>query len=76
MKETHYTRLLNYLREFNTVTSLDAIRDLGNTRLAATIHNLRRDGHNIITKKIKVPTRFKKKNGEKVFTDIAEYRLK
>ena len=46
---THYTRLLDYLKEFGNVTSLTAIRDLGNTRLSATIYNLRKDGHNIIS---------------------------
>ena len=28
---THYTRLLDYLKQFKSITSLDAIRDLGNT---------------------------------------------
>ena len=75
MKQTHYTRLLNYLKEFQTVTSLDAIRDLGNTRLSATIFELRNDGYDIATKMVKVPTRFKKQNGDSVYNSVAEYKL-
>jgi len=41
MKATHKTRTLNYLKEFGSITSLEAIRDLGNTRLADTIFRLR-----------------------------------
>lgn len=41
------TRLLDYLNEFGGVTSIDAIRDLGDTRLSATIFNLRKLGVDI-----------------------------
>jgi len=43
MKHTHKTRLLEYLEEFGSITTLEAIRDLGNTRLAARISDLRRE---------------------------------
>jgi len=55
---THYTRLLDYLKKFKSITSLDAIRDLGNTRLSATIYTLRRDGYNIESEDIKVNNRW------------------
>ena len=55
---THYTRLLDYLKEFGNVTSLAAIRDLGNTRLSATIYQLRKDGHNIISEDLTVRNRW------------------
>lgn len=55
---THYTRLLEYLKEFGNVTSLAAIRDLGNTRLSATIFQLRKDGHNIISEDLIVRNRW------------------
>jgi|TARA_A100000172_G_scaffold80691_1_gene70970 hypothetical protein len=55
---THYTRLLDYLKEFGNVTSLTAIRDLGNTRLSATIYQLRKDGHNIISEDLTVRNRW------------------
>ena len=55
---THYTRLLEYLKEFGNVTSLTAIRDLGNTRLSATVYQLRKDGHDIISEDLIVRNRW------------------
>ena len=66
-KETHKTRLLSYLKECKTITSLESIRDLGNTRLAATICLLRKDGHNIDSNFIEVDNRWGTK------THVAQY---
>ena len=57
-RPTHKTRTLDYLKQFGSITSLDAFKDLGNTRLSATIFNLREDGYSIKSEDIKVPTRF------------------
>jgi hypothetical protein len=57
-KETHKTRLLSYLKKYGEITSLEAIRDLGNTRLSATIFNLREDGYSIYTNFVEVDTRW------------------
>ena len=67
---THYTRLLEYLKEHKTITSLQAIRDLGNTRLSATIYQLRNDGYNIESEDIKVANRW---GG---ITTVSKYILK
>ena len=75
MKATHYTRLLEYLKEYRSITSLEAIRDLGNTRLSATIFNLRKDGYIIDTDMVKVMTRFSKPNGDRVYTEVARYTI-
>lgn len=75
MRETHKTRLLDYLKNYGSVTSLEAIRDLGNTRLSDTIFRLKKDGYNIDTDMVKVETRFTKTNGDKVFTEVARYCL-
>ena len=41
-------RVLRYMRDFGSITSLDAFRDLGVTRLSAVIHTLRhKKGYNI-----------------------------
>lgn len=40
-------RLLEYLREHKGITSLEAIYYLGDTRLSATIFNLRAKGYNV-----------------------------
>ena len=55
---THYTRLLDYLKQYQYITSLQSIRDLGNTRLSATIYQLRRDGYNIESKDLTVRNRW------------------
>ena len=66
---THYTRLLEYLKKHKTITSLQAIRDLGNTRLSATIFELRKDGYDISSTDIPVSNRW---GGT---TNVAEYKL-
>jgi len=66
---THYTRLLDYLKAHKTITSLEAIRDLGNTRLSATIYNLRKDGYDISSTDIAVPNRWGTK------TTVSQYKL-
>lgn len=43
-------RVLDYLERFGSITSLDAFRDLGVTRLSAIIYRLRDDGYQIKTK--------------------------
>lgn len=57
-KPNHKTRTLSWLREKGSITSLEAFQHLGNTRLSATIFLLRRDGHNIVSHDVQVPTRF------------------
>lgn len=39
--------VLDYIREFGSITPADAFRDLGITRLAAVVFALRDDGHDI-----------------------------
>ena len=68
-KETHTSRLLNYLRTHSTITSLEAIRDLGNTRLSASIFNLKEEGYYFETKTVEVPNRFGST------TKVSEYKL-
>ena len=58
-KKTHKNRLVDYLQAHGSVTSLEAIRDLGNTRLSATIHTLRhQDKYLIYSDMVEVPNRF------------------
>lgn len=46
---TRDQRTIDYLKKNKSITSMDAIMELGNTRLSATIFNLREDGWNILT---------------------------
>ena len=43
MKKTQKDRVLEYIQQFGSITSLDAFRDLGNTRLSASIWLLRHE---------------------------------
>jgi len=68
MRDTHKTRCLEYLQEHKTITSLDAIRDLGNTRLASTICKLRKDGHDILSSTVQVDNRWGTKSSVAKYT--------
>tara|TARA_R100001163_G_C5067694_1_gene207016 strand:+ start:4065 stop:4298 length:234 start_codon:yes stop_codon:yes gene_type:complete len=76
MRSTHLTRTLDYLNEFGSITTLEAFRDLGNTRLSSTIFLLRKKGHEIESDFIDVPTRWIHDNGDKKFTQVVRYRMK
>ncbi len=63
-------RVLDYLERYGTITSFEAFRDLGVTRLSAIIYRLRDDGHQIKTKDEFATNRF----GER--THYARYEIK
>lgn len=53
MKNTQNKQLLALLQK-QPVTSLDALNKIGCLRLSARIHNLREQGHNIISQRVAV----------------------
>ena len=55
---THYKRILKHLQDFGHITSWQAIEEYGNTRLSATIFNLRQDGYNIKSETIYTKNRY------------------
>ena len=69
MRETHKTRLIKYLKKYGSITPIQAIQDLGNTRLAATIFQLKELGWHIKTEDLKVNTRWG------TTTTVAKYTL-
>lgn len=48
MKKTQSERIIEYLKEFGSITWIEAFRDLGIARLGARIFDLKRDGYKII----------------------------
>lgn len=50
--------VLDHLREQGSITSLDAIKNYGITRLSDRVFVLRNEGYPIITKMITVKTRY------------------
>lgn len=50
MKINQRQRIINYIREFGSITSLDAYKDLGITQLATRIKELKEQGYEFTTK--------------------------
>lgn len=67
---TNVERLIEYLKKNKTITSLEAINLLGDTRLSGTIWKLKKAGYNIETETIVVKNRWGKK------VPVAKYELK
>ena len=61
----HKQRLLDYLKKKGSITTMEAIQELGNTRLSEYIRQLRVDGYVIKNEPQKGMNRF----GEKVHFD-------
>tara|TARA_Y100000004_G_scaffold12121_1_gene13094 strand:+ start:818 stop:1129 length:312 start_codon:yes stop_codon:yes gene_type:complete len=68
-KMTQADRVLNYLQDGNTITTLNAFNELGITRLAARVHELKQDGHAVKKKTLTVTNRYDEK------CSVAEYYL-
>jgi len=67
---TQSQRVLEYIRAYGSITPLEAMRDLGCYRLAARIHDLKAEGHDIESDSVSVRTR----TGST--TMVARYRIK
>ena len=69
MKMTQKERIINYIKQFGSITSLDAYKDLGITQLGARIDQLKKDGYKFKAKWESGKNRF----GDK--TDYKRYYL-
>ena len=58
MKEKQTDRVLAYIREFGSITQLEAIRDLAVMRLASRVSDLKRQGYNITGEMVAVKNRW------------------
>lgn len=47
MKTTQCQRILDYMNQFGSISTLEAFKDLGVARLASRIHDLKCMGYNI-----------------------------
>lgn len=50
---TQNEMILNHIKKHGSITSMEAFAEYNITRLSGRIHDLRREGHNIITEKRK-----------------------
>ena len=60
-------RVLRHLRDYGSITSLEAMREYGIMRLASRVSSLKKDGYPIVAERMEVKNRY----GEKVY--IAKY---
>ena len=58
MKANQKQRILDYIRQFGSITSKDAYVDLGITQLGARIDGLERDGYSFVKEWEKGKNRF------------------
>lgn len=68
-KPTQNERILDYIRNFGSITQFEALRDLGVMRLASRISDLKKRGYPIISTSETVKNRF----GEKCH--VKRYRM-
>lgn len=68
-KKTQDERVIEYIREFGSITQIQALADLGIMRLASRISDLKKQGYSIERKMVEGKNRY----GEKVV--FAEYTL-
>lgn len=68
MKNTQCNQILDYIKSHGSITSLEAFRLFGCTRLSGRIFDLKKQGYNITSGMETVPTR----NGT---ARVAVYRL-
>jgi hypothetical protein len=55
---TQANRVLDWLQSGQTITTLDAFRELGITRIAARIFELKQEGHAVSKRTLTVTNRF------------------
>lgn len=67
---TQNDRIIEYIKEFGSITTLEAFNDLGVTRLASRIHDLRVAGYEFETEFVSAKNRY----GEVV--SFKRYKLK
>ena len=58
---TQGERILQYMRDFGSITPMEAFRDLGITKLSTRVGELERQGHRIIRKPVESLNRYGEK---------------
>lgn len=71
-RPTQNERIIEYVREFGSITQLEALRDLGVMRLASRISDLRKHGYYIVSKSEAVKNRYGETCHIKRYTLIEE----
>ena len=75
MTKTQTSDILQHLKDGRKLTQKEAINQYGAYRLSAIIHSLRKQGNNIESIPLSVPTRYTAKDGKPRMANIVEYKL-
>lgn len=67
MKTTQCMRILDYMKQFGSISTLEAFNDLGVARLASRTHDLKGQGYNIISETKTSKNRFGETTSFKVY---------
>jgi hypothetical protein len=67
MKVTQCQRIIEYIRQFGSISTLEAFRDLGVARLASRIHDLKAQGYVFETETKTAKNRFNENTTFKVY---------
>lgn len=67
MKVTQCERIIDYMMQFGSISTLEAFKDLGVARLASRIHDLKGMGYNITSETKSSINRFGEKTYYKVY---------
>jgi hypothetical protein len=67
MKLTQCERIVDYMRQFGSISTLEAFNDLGVARLASRIHDLRQQGYNIESEVKTAKNRFGESTSFKIY---------
>ena len=58
-KPTQCERIIQYMKDFGSITTLQAFTDLGCTRLASRVNDLKKQGYNIKSEFVSGKNRYK-----------------
>ena len=75
MTKTQTSDILRHLKQGRRLTQKEAINEYGAYRLSGIIYSLRRQGHDIESIDLDVPTRYKKTDGSPKTANIVQYKL-
>lgn len=67
MKTTQCQRIIDYMRQFGSISTIEAFNDLGVARLASRIHDIKAMGYTIVTETKTGRNRFGEKTSFKVY---------
>lgn len=76
MRKTQTSDILQHLKDGRRLTQKEAVNEYSAYRLSSVIFQLRKQGYDIISIPIAVPTRYMKEDGTPRVAFVTEYKLR